>query len=287
MEPEKQEIEQVNNGFEFILDWIKSNSGKLIFFAVTMVIAYLCTRVVTRLVRNTLERSKVPDASIFINLARVIIWALALTIVLKPVFGINPMTLFTALGIGGFAISLGLQPSIANIFAGFQLMFSHVLEPGDIVSISGATGVVQDVTWRQTVVKERNGNVMLIPNSVLNTTSLEKLQAYNENCATIPFIAKPRVDTDALTKEILATINEEAKDLMDPKNPPSVKFTGFTALGITGNISVYAKNNVFLSTLTDRVTRSVSNSEFFTDFAASGDDMTPLDIEKTEADSHK
>ncbi len=190
---------------------------------------------------------------------------------LKPVFGVNPMTLFTALGIGGFAVSLGLKDSIANTIGGFQLMFSHVLQPGDMVRISGITGEVQDVTWRQTVVRERDGNLMMIPNSVLNTTLLEKLDPHNEASVTIPFTAKPNVDTARLTNELLSKIDQSAHGLMDPQSPPIVRLTGFSPAGVTGNIIAYAKPHASQAQLIDAVTRSVSSSDLFTDLVASGD----------------
>ncbi len=167
-------------GMQQAMDWLKAHSPRIIFLVIVCVAAYVTARLVSRALRKALEKSQIPDASIFVNLARVLIWVIAVTIVLKPVFGVNPMTLFTALGIGGFAVSLGLKDSIANTIGGFQLMFSHVLQPGDMVRISGITGEVQDVTWRQTVVRERDGNLMMIPNSVLNTTLLEKLDPHNE-----------------------------------------------------------------------------------------------------------
>ncbi len=255
---------------DIVLDWLKANSGKIILVVVVTVVAVIATRVTSRLLNKVLRRAQIPNASIFVNLARILIWTLAVTLILRPVFGINPVTVFTALGIGGFAVSLGLKDSIANTIGGFQLMFSHVLQPGDVVSISGVTGTVTDVTWRQTIVRERNGNTLMIPNSVLNTTALEKYLPSNEALVTIPFTAKPGVDMDALTKELLGKINESAHDLMSDDPQPVIRFTGFSPAGTTGNIIVYAKPGVALSTVTDAIARDVSSSSMFTDLAASG-----------------
>lgn len=253
-----------------IIQWVQHHASRIIALVVIALITYVLTVVVARILRDVLERSQIPDATIFVNLARVLLWSIALATVLQPIFGIDPMTLFTALGIGGFAVSLGLKDSIANTISGFQLMFSHVLQPGDIVRINGVTGIVQDVTWRQTVLKERDGNIMMIPNSVLNTTGLEKLTEFNEELVTIPFTAKPGVDTDTLTKELLSMINESAHSMMDPKLPPIVRLTGFSPAGITGNIVAFAKPGLPSPKLVDAVTRAVSASDMFTDLSASG-----------------
>lgn len=254
---------------EHVLDWLKANSGKIILLVIVVVLAFVVTRLLSKGLRKVLEHNKIPQASIFINIARVVVWVIALTIVLHPVFGVSPASLFTALGIGGLAISLGLKDSIANTIGGFTLMFSHVIQPGDTVSISGTTGVVQDINWRQTVVRERNGNIMMIPNSVLNTTALEKLDPANECMVTIPFTAKPDVDTAKLAQDLLTTVNTHARALMNPKYKAVVRYTGFTSDGVSGNIVAYAKHGVALTALSDAIARAVHKSKLNLNFTAS------------------
>ena len=113
----------------------------------------MADRVISRVLRKILDNSQIPSASIFVNLTRVTIWVTGAAMVLQPVFGINPTTLITALGVGGVAISLGLKDTIANIIGGFGLMLGRVIQPGDLVTIQGVTGTVHDITWRQTVVR--------------------------------------------------------------------------------------------------------------------------------------
>lgn len=158
---------------EIAVDWLKTNSGKIILLIVVALLAAVIDKALTRIVSKVLDRSQVPNASIFINILRAVVWTLAVGTVLQPVFGINPTTIFTALGIGGLAVSLGMKDTIANIIGGFGLMLGRVIQPGDLVNVAGTDGVVEDINWRQTVVRERNGNVKIIPNSILNTTSLE------------------------------------------------------------------------------------------------------------------
>ena len=169
-----------------VVDWLKTNSGKIILLIVVALLAAVIDKALTRIVSKVLDRSQVPNASIFINILRAVVWTLAVGTVLQPVFGINPTTIFTALGIGGLAVSLGMKDTIANIIGGFGLMLGRVIQPGDLVNVAGTDGVVEDINWRQTVVRERNGNVKIIPNSILNTASLEKLNPSNEMLVRMP-----------------------------------------------------------------------------------------------------
>ena len=104
--------------------------SKLILLAVVLIVAALIDKALTKVVRRMLDKSQVPNASIFVNILRVVVWVFAIGTLLQPVFGINPTTLFTALGIGGLAVSLGLKDTIANVIGGFGLMLGRVIRAG-------------------------------------------------------------------------------------------------------------------------------------------------------------
>ena len=182
-------------------EWLQDNSGRIILLVATIIIAAVVVKVVSKGLRIALDKSNIPSASIFVNIVRVLIWVIAISLILQPVFGINPTTLMTALGVGGIAVSLGLKDTIANIVSGFGLMLGKVLKPGDLVTIQGVSGTVKDVTWRHTIVMDRSGVEMWVPNSVLNTAALEKLPPAAEAMATIPFTARggKRLDTQAIS----------------------------------------------------------------------------------------
>lgn len=247
---------------EIIWKWLQSNYGKLVFLAIVVLIAIIIDKALTRVVRKILDRSQVPNASIFVNILRVVVWVLAVATVLQPVFGVNPTTLFTALGIGGLAVSLGLKDTIANVIGGFGLMLGHVIQPGDYVSVSGTKGVVKDINWRQTIVRERNGNEMVIPNSILNTASLEKLDPSNECLVSVPFTAKAGVDVEHMKADIIETVQQATESLANPLYKPVVKLNGFTPYGIDGTIYAFAKNDLILSTMADAVAQAIAHADY-------------------------
>ena len=258
---------------EIIWKWLQSNYGKLVFLAIVVLIAIIIDKALTRVVRKILDRSQVPNASIFVNILRVVVWVLAVATVLQPVFGVNPTTLFTALGIGGLAVSLGLKDTIANVIGGFGLMLGHVIQPGDYVSVSGTKGVVKDINWRQTIVRERNGNEMVIPNSILNTASLEKLDPINECLVQVPFTAKAGIDPDQMEQDIIAAVEKETKGLANTQYPTKVKLTGFSPYGIEGMVYAFAKGDLLLSTMADAVARAIANAEYLEHGAIATDEQ--------------
>ena len=128
---------------------------KCAFLAVVAVAAALAARLLSRMLRRMLDASRVPSASIFVNLAKGVVGAFALLAVLQPVFGVQPTAFVTALGVSSVVISFGLQDTVSNVVGGLNLMVSKAVVPDDVVSVNGVSGVVTDVNWRATVVRTR------------------------------------------------------------------------------------------------------------------------------------
>jgi small-conductance mechanosensitive channel len=108
-----------------------------------------------------------PAGSIFANLAGGLVAILGLLVVLEYL-GISIAPMLTALGVGGLAVALALQDTLSNLFAGFHILASRELRPGDFVRLeTGEEGYVEDITWRSTAIRELPGNLLVIPNARL------------------------------------------------------------------------------------------------------------------------
>ncbi|WP_169301982.1 mechanosensitive ion channel family protein [Thermocrinis albus] len=93
---------------------------------------------------------------------------LALLIILDNL-GISVTPILTTLGVAGLAVSLALRDTLANLFAGLYITMARQVRPGDVISLStGEEGTVLDITWRSTLLKDKEGNLILIPNERLS-----------------------------------------------------------------------------------------------------------------------
>jgi len=93
----------------------------IIIFAVTLVIARLAAGFIR--LQSSKTAGALPSASLFINLTRIVVFAIGILIILQSL-GISITPLVTALGIGGLAVALALQPTLSNLFAGIQIIIS-------------------------------------------------------------------------------------------------------------------------------------------------------------------
>ncbi|MEV2213303.1 mechanosensitive ion channel family protein [Streptomyces sp. NPDC050997] len=142
----------------------------LLIFVVTVASA----RFVAGLVRTvTQSRSGVAgSATIFVNITRVLVLAIGFLVVLQTL-GISIAPMLTALGVGGLAVALALQDTLANLFAGIHILASKTVQPGDYIKLSsGEEGYVEDINWRQTTVRALSNNLVVIPNGELAKSNM-------------------------------------------------------------------------------------------------------------------
>ena len=150
--------------------------GTLITAVVIIVITAVVGHLLTKFLRRVLNYSdELPSSSIFVNIGRAIVWVVGGSVVLSTCFGVDVSAAIAALGIGGIAISLGFQDTISNLIGGVQVSLLRIVSPGDNISVGGAAGVVKDVNWRHTTITNSKGEMVVIPNSIINKTSLVHL----------------------------------------------------------------------------------------------------------------
>ncbi|MHA6288215.1 mechanosensitive ion channel family protein [Maricaulis sp. CAU 1757] len=68
----------------------------------------------------------------------------------------------------GLAIGFGSQGLVQDVVNGLTFIFSDLLDVGDLVEISGQTGIVRAITMRFVVLENALGAKVLIPNRTVN-----------------------------------------------------------------------------------------------------------------------
>lgn len=235
---------------------------RVVTFLVVFFIAFLIEHFAVKLSRKALDSSKLPSASIFVNIIRGIIWAFAILVVLQPVFGIQPTAFVTALGVTSIALSFGLQDTISNLVGGLGLMLGGVVKPGDQVSIGNISGEVIDMNWRSTIVRDRGGKVDIIPNSVLNKTALVHRTRWDVTEVSVTIVLKPSADLDAVTQEIIETIQETVASQLDRTFPIEIEAASIAEAGITVIIHAHIKDDANDMSVRDKIVRALAGSSW-------------------------
>lgn len=135
----------------------------IVIFAVTLASARLLAGVVTSV---ALGRSGVAQSvSLFANITRAVVLVLGFLVLLQSL-GVSITPLLAGLGVGGLAVALALQDTLANLFAGVHVLASKTVQPGDFIRLSsGEEGHVVDINWRKTTVRTLADNLIIVPNA--------------------------------------------------------------------------------------------------------------------------
>lgn len=186
----------------------------------------------------------VPSMSIFHSLTRVAVFALGILIALQSV-GISIAPILTALGVGGLATALALQPTLANLFSGIQILASRTINPGDFVKLDSAEeGFVVDINWRTTTIRSTANNLVLVPNSrVANAVVTNHHYPDREIAVGVAWVVPFGTDL-ARVEEIVAEIGLEVQQNVEgavAAHVPVARFTNFAEAGVSFNVGLRAR----------------------------------------------
>ena len=143
-----------------------------------------------------------------------------------------------ALIFGGLSIGIGfgLQNTVANLIAGFILIFERPIKIGDLVEIIEVNifGRVTSINLRSTVIMALDEKEIIVPNSQLVTEPIHNLTHYNNR-----FRVRVQVgvsyssDVNVVKKAILEAAHEHPEVIKEPTQnmeyvtPPFVRFINF------------------------------------------------------------
>jgi len=176
-------------------DWFKSSGIRVIVIIAIAVGVYLICRpiirsVIKRLVSHRMAGEDEAEirqrtntlSSVLVKIVGVIILVVAVITIL-PEFGVNITSLIAAIGIGGLAIAFAAQNLIRDFISGFFILLEDQYGIGDVVSIAGIAGVVEDITLRRTILRDLDANVHSVPNGKveLSTNMTKKFSRVNLN----------------------------------------------------------------------------------------------------------
>ncbi len=248
------------DGFEQTITNITGGDflGKIIAAIVILVIVGAVSHVLVKWLRHIMQRDSnpIPQSSIFVNITRGIIWGVGICLVLDSCFNVNMSALIAALGVGGIALSLGFQDTLSNLIGGVQISFMRIVQPGDNIQVGNNKGVVQDVTWRHATIKNRNGETVVIPNSVISKNAVVHLPPPER--ISVPFMALSSNDLDSMAEQIVQIAHEIAAQYAEIVSDPNVLFTEVTAEGIMGKVLLEIDDAEQATPVSDAITRAIA-----------------------------
>lgn len=148
-------------------------------------------------------------------LVSVVITLVGTMLVLSEV-GISLAPILGAAGVVGLAVGFGAQSLVRDYFSGFFLLLENQVRQGDVVTLAGQTGTVEEVTLRYVQLRDYAGNVYFIPNGQISTV-VNMSRGFGN--AVIEVGVAYREDVD----EVMAVMQRVAAELReDPEFGPRI-----------------------------------------------------------------
>ncbi len=112
---------------------------------------------------DTLER-------VFVYALTVVVAVMTVMLVLSE-FGISIAPLLATAGVAGLAVGFGAQSLVKDYFTGFVMLIENQIRVGDVVEVSGKSGIVQEITLRYVQLRDYEGAVHYVPNGTIDTVT--------------------------------------------------------------------------------------------------------------------
>jgi moderate conductance mechanosensitive channel len=217
--------------------WIEIAGTRGARILVVAVIAFILTRILKALTTRVVqiakgqargaqmrERQTRTLAGILYSVGVAVIVAVAALMVL-PEFGFDVTPFAAAAAVGSLAFGFGAQNLVKDLINGFFIVLEDQYVVGDLIQLNGETGRVEHLTLRRTVLRNVNGAIVTIPNSLVGqiaNTSRDWSQAFVD--VTVP--------SDELVGRALATLEKIAGDFRNDADWSPALLDGPRVLGI-------------------------------------------------------
>jgi len=164
--------------------------------------------------------------------------------------GYSVGSLLAGLGIGGLAVALAAQDSIANFFGSVVVAVDRPMRVGDFVKIGNFSGTVEEVGLRSTRLRTREKTLVTIPNKAMANDTIENFSAISrrrlEQTIGVTYETTPD-QMEALLEDIRRILKED--DGVDQSEMQVVRFSAFGASSLDVLVICFAKAGDYLGSL--------------------------------------
>lgn len=152
------------------IDQIISMLPNFVIAVLIIVVFYLISRLLSKILRSTLSRftQNVAVVKLITSFTRIGVMAAALFIALGIMELEKTVTsLLAGVGIIGLAIGFAFKDAIANFLSGIYITFKSTVNVGDIVEFDNHMGTVSSIGLRAVKIDTFQGQEVVIPNRLI------------------------------------------------------------------------------------------------------------------------
>lgn len=239
MKPLQIVADQINEILRAAIALAPNLIAATVILLLTALAAFVAGRVIANVMRRSGSRPSLVDA--VVKLARIMVWLLGLMTAATVMFpNLTPAKLLTGLGIGSIAIGLAFKDIFENFLAGFLILLRKPMRIGDDIECEDVSGRVEAISIRDTFIRKRSGELVLVPNSYIFKNPLKILTDWPERRIEVIVGVAYGEDVDGARKVIMKAI--EAVEERDTGREPQVFAREFNSSSIDFLVRWWAKS---------------------------------------------
>jgi MscS family membrane protein len=161
---------------QYGLRWFIDSFYGVALFVVIAKILLKATDFFAYVLQNREESPVSIELSNFLKeLIKVVLVVLCVFAGLRFVFDVNITALVASLGIGGLAVALAAQDTLANLLGSFVIYLDKPFKAGDLIEADGISGRIEHVGFRTTRIRTLEKSLITVPNKKLIDTALNNI----------------------------------------------------------------------------------------------------------------
>ena len=214
--------------------------SSLLKAVVILVVGILCIRIVMKLIRVTLEKSRLEKAAhrLITSLASAAMYIL-LGLVTASTLGIDVTSVVALASVLTLALSLALQNMVSNIIGGFTILYTQPFHSGDYVEIAGQGGTVTEINMTYTMLSTPDNKQIAIPNSSVVAAQIVNYSAAQTRRVEVVASASYEAPVQQVLDALIQAGTVE-KVLTDPA--PAAVVTAYGDSAISYSLRLWVKN---------------------------------------------
>ncbi|MBP9690121.1 MAG: mechanosensitive ion channel family protein [Bacteroidia bacterium] len=225
--------------------WLLFAAWQIWFIVVICKILLRTTDFFTHVLINRESFPITPELGNFVKeLIKVLIVILCLFIGLRIVFHVNITALVASLGIGGLAVALAAQDTLANLLGSFIIYLDKPFKAGDLIEAGNIKGRIERVGFRSTRIRTIEKSLLTVPNKKLIDDALNNI-TLSEARRVMFELGLTYSSTSAQILQIINDINLIIKSHELISDDCTVRFTDFSTSSLNILVIYFVKSNDF------------------------------------------
>lgn len=245
-----QAVAVVNETANSFIAWAKSfmtwdNLFKIIGIFVILLAIWVIYKIITHSIKKIPAEKLSPQKSMVIMKVLTYAFYIIVIMYILSLFGIKLSAIWGAAGVAGVAVAFAAQTSVSNIISGVFVIAEKALKIGDLITVAGETGIVDNVGLLSVTIHTTDNQMIRIPNSTIINSNLRNTSYFSKRRLNVEVSVSYETDLE-YALDVLVTAPKYCKNIL--KDPaPLTWIDKFDDSGINLTLAVWFESSKFLA----------------------------------------